>query len=226
MLKMLAAPACRHPESTGRDGALQLDHRELFVVNFYLLLLAGYLIGAIPTGVILTRLVGGSDIRQAGSGNIGATNVYRTFGRRLGVLTLIGDCLKGVVPLAFAVASLHLPQIQLGALALAVFLGHCYPVYLGFKGGKGVATALGLFLVLSPLAVLAALAVFALVLWRWRYVSLASISAAFAIPFLVLLVERSLPLFAATLIIAAVVIIRHRANIERLRNGTESRFKA
>ena len=194
-------------------------------MHFLLLLLASYLIGAIPTGVLLTRLAGG-DVRKTGSGNIGATNVYRSFGRRLGVLTLLGDCLKGVLPVLVAAAFLHLPDLQLGAVALAVFLGHCYPVYLGFKGGKGVATALGIFLVLSPLAVLIALALFALVLWRWRYVSLASISAACAIPFLVLASKRSLPLFVATLCIAAVVVLRHRANIERLRNGTESRFKA
>lgn len=200
--------------------------REVFDVKFVLFLLASYLIGAIPTGVILTRLIGGGDVRQAGSGNIGATNVYRTFGRRLGVLTLIGDCLKGLVPVLCAAALLHLPDLQLGTVALAVFLGHCYPVYLGFKGGKGVATALGVFLVLSPVAVLAAFGVFALVLWKWRYVSLASISAACAIPFLGLLTERSLPLFVATLLIAAVVVLRHRANIQRLREGTESRFKA
>jgi glycerol-3-phosphate acyltransferase PlsY len=115
---------------------------------------------------------------------------------------------------------------QLALVAAAAFLGHCYPVYLGFKGGKGVATALGIFLVLSPLSVLGAFLVFAGMLWKWRYVSLASITAAAVVPLFILLVERSLPLFLATLFISAMVILRHRTNIERLRNGTESRFRA
>ncbi|BCR03534.1 glycerol-3-phosphate acyltransferase [Desulfuromonas versatilis] len=189
-------------------------------------LIAAYLIGAIPTGVLLTRLAGVGDVRQSGSGNIGATNVYRVAGRRLGILTLVGDALKGVIPVLYAAAVLRYPDLQLGLVALAAFLGHCYPVYLGFKGGKGVATALGIYLVLSPLAVLGAFALFAAILWQWRYVSLASICAAGAIPFLVLAVNRSLPLFLATMAISALVIFRHRANIERLKNGTESRFKA
>jgi acyl phosphate:glycerol-3-phosphate acyltransferase len=194
-------------------------------MTLFLLLIVAYLIGAIPTGVILTRLVGGDDIRSAGSGNIGATNVYRVAGRKLGIITLAGDCLKGVIPLLIAQQGFNLSVSGIALVALAAFIGHCYPVYLGFKGGKGVATALGIFLVLSPLSVLCVLIVFALVLWRWRFISLASISAAATIPLLVLFFEGSLSLFAATLVIAAIVIWRHRANIERLRNGTESKFK-
>jgi glycerol-3-phosphate acyltransferase PlsY len=195
-------------------------------MSFFLMLIAAYLIGAIPTGVVLTRLTGAGDIRKTGSGNIGATNVYRTAGRKLGVLTLIGDALKGLLPVLFAGAVLHYPSSQIGLVAIAAFLGHCYPVYLGFKGGKGVATALGIFLVLSPLAVLGAFVLFALLVWKWRYISLGSISAAAAIPGLIYLTERSLPLLLATLVISAIVIIRHRANIERLLKGTENRFKA
>lgn len=187
-------------------------------------LCAGYLIGAIPTGVILTRLTGREDIRQAGSGNIGATNVYRVAGRTLGIVTLLGDCLKGLLPVLAAQQFFQLDTRSVALIALATFLGHCFPVYLGFKGGKGVATALGIFLVLSPLAVLVALTVFLMVLWRWRYISLASISAAAAIPFLVLLFSASLPLFMGTLAMAALVIWKHKTNIERLRNGSESRF--
>ncbi|PLY03031.1 MAG: acyl-phosphate glycerol 3-phosphate acyltransferase [Desulfuromonas sp.] len=189
-----------------------------------ILLICAYLIGAIPTGVILTRIAGGEDIRKAGSGNIGATNVYRVAGRKLGVITLIGDCLKGVIPVLVAQQFFGLEQGALGLVALAAFLGHCYPVYLGFKGGKGVATALGIFLVLSPLTILVDLILFALILWKWRFISLASISAAAATPFLLLYFSRSLPLFFATLIIAGMVIWRHRANIERLCNGSENRF--
>lgn len=193
-------------------------------MTLFLLLLAAYLIGAIPTGIILTKLTSGEDIRNVGSGNIGASNVYRTAGRKLGIITLIGDCLKGIIPLLVSSNLFALQGTELALIATAAFLGHCYPIYLGFKGGKGVATALGVFLVLSPKSILCALALFALILWRWRYISLASISAAAAVPFLVLLFERSLPLFLATLLISAIVIWRHRENIDRLLAGTENKF--
>jgi glycerol-3-phosphate acyltransferase PlsY len=193
---------------------------------FYFTLIAAYLIGAIPTGVVLTRLFGGTDIRNSGSGNIGATNVYRVAGKKLGVLTLLGDALKGAVPVLIAMKLLGLGDAQVGAVAAAAFIGHCYPVYLRFKGGKGVATALGIFLVLSPLAVLGAFIIFALLLWKWRYVSLGSITAAAAIPLLVYLNSGSLSLIATTLFISLVVIVRHHQNIQRLLNGSENRFKA
>lgn len=189
-----------------------------------LLILAAYLIGAIPTGLILTKLTGGEDIRQQGSGNIGATNVYRVAGRKLGVITLLGDCLKGLLPVLLGMQIFALQGVPLALVAIAAFIGHCYPVYLGFKGGKGVATALGIFLVLSPLAVLCVLILFLLVLWKWRFISLSSISAAAAMPILVLVLEQSWPLFGATLVIAGIVIWRHRSNIARLRAGEESRF--
>ncbi len=188
------------------------------------LIIAAYLIGAIPTGVILTRLAGGEDIRSAGSGNIGATNVYRVAGRKLGVITLIGDCLKGAVPTLLAQQTFNLSETGVALVALAAFIGHCYPVYLGFKGGKGVATALGIFLVLSPLSVLCILGVFVLILWKWRYISLASISSAAAIPPLILYFEKSFALFLATLFIAGMVIWRHKGNIELLRRGAENKF--
>jgi glycerol-3-phosphate acyltransferase PlsY len=194
-------------------------------MTLLLLLLATYLIGAIPTGIILTRLAGGEDLRKVGSGNIGATNVYRSAGRTLGIITLIGDCLKGVIPLLVAINLFHYQGTYLALVALVAFLGHCYPVYLGFKGGKGVATALGVFLVLSPKSILCALLLFVLILWYKRYISLASILTAAAVPLFVLLFERSLPLVAVTLLIAAIVIWRHRANIDRLLSGTENKFK-
>ncbi len=189
-----------------------------------ILLVISYLIGAIPTGVVLTRMVAGEDVRKAGSGNIGATNVYRVAGRTMGILTLVGDCLKGVLPVVVASNYFELEVSQIALVALAAFLGHCYPIYLGFKGGKGVATALGIFLVLSPLSVLCVLGVFIAVLYIWRFISLASISAAATVPLLVLLFEQSPPLVMATLVIAGIVIWRHRENIARLRSGTENRF--
>jgi glycerol-3-phosphate acyltransferase PlsY len=196
------------------------------ILSFVLVLLACYLVGAIPTGVILTRLAGSGDIRQTGSGNIGATNVYRVAGRKLGILTLVGDALKGLLPVLGLVLAGAWAQEQIALAAAVTFLGHLYPVYLGFKGGKGVATALGIFLVFSPLAVLIAALAFAAVLWKWQYVSLGSIIAAALVPILVAGFERSLPLAVATCFISAMVIIRHRDNIRRLLAGTENRFKA
>lgn len=195
-------------------------------MTILLSMLAAYLIGAIPTGVLLTRLSGAADIRSAGSGNIGATNVYRVAGKKLGVLTLVGDALKGLLPVLAAQSWLPADSPGVALVAVAAFIGHCYPIYLGFKGGKGVATALGIFLVLSPSSVLLAIGLFALLFWKWRYVSLGSISAAALTPVLVLLFEKNSALFVASLVIGGLVILRHRTNIERLLAGTENRFGA
>jgi len=184
------------------------------------LLICAYLLGSVPTGLLLARSMG-VNIRETGSGNIGATNVYRTMGRKVGILTLIGDCLKGLIPV-----SLALPPVWIAAIGLAAFLGHVYTVFLGFKGGKGVATALGVFLGTSWLAVLFGVVIFAVVLYKWRYVSLASITAAALIPVLVWLVQGGPELIVMSLAIAALVIFRHHENIARLRAGTESKFKA
>jgi len=197
----------------------------LTITAFILLLIAAYLVGAIPTGVVLTRLVGAEDVRKSGSGNIGATNVYRVAGRGVGIATLVGDILKGVLPVVVAI-QLQGSDAQVATIAAVAFLGHCYPVYLGFRGGKGVATALGIFLVLSPPAVGIAGLVFILLVWKFRYISLGSISAAATIPFLVHAFEQRLPLTLSSLMIAVMVIWRHRSNIQRLIGGTESKFKA
>lgn len=199
------------------------------MTTLLILSLVSYLIGAIPTGVILTRLSGADDIRTAGSGNIGATNVYRVAGRGLGVLTLLGDALKGAVPVLIVQKLMAMDPLTVSIVALAAFLGHCFPVYLKFKGGKGVATALGIFLVLSPKAILIAFALFVVVLYLWRYISLASMSAASSMPFLVLFFtnlsyEKAAAQFLATLVIAALIIWRHKANIVRLRQGNENKF--
>ena len=195
-------------------------------ITFIITLIASYLIGAIPCGVVLTRLSGAGDVRNSGSGNIGATNVYRTAGRKLGVLTLIGDIVKGVIPVVYAVAIANMTTEQTAMIACATFLGHLYPVYLRFKGGKGVATALGIYLVLSPLSVLYAAIVFIGLVWIWRYVSLGSICAAATVPVLVYFLENAPPLLYATLFISIMVIWRHRENIGRLLQGTENKFKA
>ncbi len=190
-----------------------------------IIVVLAYLIGSIPTGLLLAKAFGGVDIREAGSGNIGATNVYRTLGRKVGLLTLVGDCLKGVVPVV-AAECLHLPDLWIAAVGLAAFLGHVYTVFLGFKGGKGVATALGVFLAASPISVSAALVIFALVLYKWRFVSLASIAAAAFMPLLVTLIAKKPEMVAMSIVIAIMVIYKHKENIKRLRAGTENKFRA
>jgi len=189
-----------------------------------MLVAAAYLLGSIPTGLLLGKAFG-VDIRTTGSGNIGATNVYRTLGKRVGIMTLAGDCLKGLIPV-LAVKFLGFSDGWVALTGLAAFLGHVYTIFLGFKGGKGVATALGVFLGLSPIAVPFALVIFLLVLWKWRYVSLASVTAAAAMPVLVALVEHKAFFTVVATILAAIVIYKHRENIERLKAGTESTFKA
>ncbi|GFO69354.1 glycerol-3-phosphate acyltransferase [Geomonas limicola] len=189
-----------------------------------LLLIFSYLLGSVPTGLLLARACG-VNIRETGSGNIGATNVYRSAGRKVGLLTLAGDCLKGVIPVLVA-RQVGLPEAWVAAIGLAAFLGHVYTVFLGFKGGKGVATALGVFLAAAPVSLLGGVAVFAGVLYQWRYVSAASISAAATIPLFVALATRQPELIVMSLVIALIVIFRHHENIARLRAGTESKFKA
>jgi glycerol-3-phosphate acyltransferase PlsY len=193
--------------------------REIILVS------AAYLLGSIPTGLILARLVGGVDIRTAGSGNIGATNVYRTLGRTVGVMTLAGDCLKGLVPVLIALR-LGVGEPWLVTVGLAAFLGHVFTIFLRFKGGKGVATALGVFLGLTPLAVLAALGVFIVIVGVSRYISLGSISAAAAMPLAVWLTGGSPLRCTLTAVIALVVIGKHHENIRRLLAGTENKFRA
>jgi glycerol-3-phosphate acyltransferase PlsY len=195
------------------------------IVTNSILLLCAYCIGSIPTGLLLAKAFGGVDIRTKGSGNIGATNVYRTLGRKIGLLTLVGDCLKGLLPV-LAAKALLLPVTWIALIGIAAFLGHIFPIFLRFKGGKGVATALGVFLATSPLAVLGALVVFIAVLVSRKYVSLASISAAAVMPVLITLINHDATIVAMSLVISVIVILKHHENIARLRNGTESKFKA
>lgn len=188
------------------------------------LLVAAYLLGSIPTGLLLGKLYG-IDVRTEGSGNIGATNLYRTVGRKVGIMTLAGDCLKGLIPVLLVKYS-ALPAEYAAWVGLAAFCGHVFSLFLRFKGGKGVATALGVFLALSPLAVVFALAVFMGLMFVWRYVSLGSIMAAAVMPLAVALLYGDRNLFLVTLIISVVVIVKHNGNIKRLLAGTENRFKA
>lgn len=190
---------------------------------FFGWLAIAYLIGSVPTGLLLGKLYG-IDVRQQGSGNIGATNLYRTLGRKVGIMTLIGDCLKGVAPVLLA-RQFGFSGEQVAWVGLAAFCGHVFSIFLKFRGGKGVATALGVFLALSPLAVLIALVLFVLVMLKWRYVSLGSVCAAAVMPLAVAFSQEWI-LTGVTFLISLVVIMRHRENIRRLLAGTESKFKA
>jgi len=190
-----------------------------------ILVLAGaYLLGSIPTGLLLGKAYG-IDVRKEGSGNIGATNLYRTVGRKVGVMTLAGDCLKGMLPV-LAVKYSSLPVEYAAWVGLAAFCGHVFSVFLRFRGGKGVATALGVFLALSPLAVAIAVGVFVVLMLVWRYVSLGSIAAAAVMPIAVWALGEGRVVGVVTMIVAVIVIIRHSENIKRLVAGTENRFKA
>jgi glycerol-3-phosphate acyltransferase PlsY len=198
-----------------------MPHDNLLMI---LLLAGAYLLGSIPTGLLLGKAYG-IDVRKEGSGNIGATNLYRTVGRKVGAITLIGDCLKGLLPV-LAVKFSALPADYAAWVGLAAFCGHVFSVFLKFKGGKGVATALGVFLGLAPLAVAGAVAAFVVMMLVWRYVSLGSITAAAVMPIAVWVLGGGRVLGVVTMLIAVIVIIRHLENIKRLVAGTENRFKA
>ena len=193
---------------------------------FIFILIVIYLVAAIPTGIVLAKVMGYEDVRDKGSGNIGATNVYRVAGKLAGVLTLTGDILKGFLPLLACKTWLAPTPAQLGIACAMAIVGHCYPVYLKFRGGKGIATALGIFLVMSPTAVLGAAIVFGITVATTRFISLGSVLAAMSAPLLVLMLNQPQPIFLATLFIAALIVWRHRSNIKRLMDGAEDRFKA
>ncbi|MFZ0661155.1 MAG: glycerol-3-phosphate 1-O-acyltransferase PlsY [Acidobacteriaceae bacterium] len=203
-------------------------------LTYFLIGLAAYLTGSIPFGFLLVRLFLKEDIRAKGSGNIGATNVIRSGAKKLGILTFILDACKGILAvlvvsrIALAPGLAPVPLQNAAALAaLCAILGHIYTVWLRFKGGKGVATALGVFLALALYAALASLAVFVLVFATSKYVSLASILAAAVFPIFAMLLPHGpySPLLIAVIFVAPIILIaRHHQNIARLLNGTEYRF--
>ncbi len=187
------------------------------------LALVAFFLGSVPFGVLFARLFGKKDPREVGSGNVGATNVARAAGKVAGALTLLLDAFKGYLPVLLAWSWLKSPD-YVALVGFFAILGHCYSPFLSFRGGKGVATGLGVYLALSPLAVLMAAGVFGLVIWRWRYVSLASISAAWAMVPFIYLVQKNPLLTLFTALIALLITWRHRANIQRLVKGEETRF--
>ncbi|MEE8301212.1 MAG: glycerol-3-phosphate 1-O-acyltransferase PlsY [Candidatus Tectomicrobia bacterium] len=187
------------------------------------LVVVAYLLGSISFGLLLARLYGGDDPRQSGSGSIGATNVARTAGKIAGVLTLLGDGVKGLVAVLLAQwwGSSHLVS---ACVAVVAVLGHMFPLYHGFRGGKGVATALGVFLPLLPLPLLGGCLVWLAAVALWHYVSAGSILAAVTVPILAVLLARPAPLIYAAVLIALLVLYKHRSNMQRLLQGTESKL--
>lgn len=201
----------------------------------FLTLILGYLLGSIPFGYLIVRLKSGADIRETGSGATGATNVSRKAGKTAGILTLLLDALKGAAAVLLArwiAGDDGTSWIVAGAGTLAV-IGHCFPIWLGFRAGKGAATALGVFLAIVPASVLAALVIFILTVWLTRFVSLGSILAAAFVPIWTLIQHTAIhplrdfaPIMTALSISAALIIAKHHENIRRLLSGTENKFGA
>lgn len=190
-----------------------------------LLIVFAYLIGSISTGVVLSKIYGQGNLQEEGSKNIGATNVSRLMGKKWGGLTLLGDMLKGMIPI-------WIGQWVLGRegdtgffficlMALAAFLGHLFPIYLGFKGGKGVATAFGIFILIGPKALLIAIPIFVLVVYFGKYISLGSMIAAGSFPILLILFNYNIYAVMLSIVMASAIIYKHQENIRRLIKGEE-----
>jgi glycerol-3-phosphate acyltransferase PlsY len=198
-------------------------------MTIVLIPVSAYLLGSIPFGLILGKIFGSGDVRTEGSGNIGATNVARVAGPLAGILTLLLDGAKGAAAVLLAERYSNGSAMWMIIAGLAALIGHCFPIWLKFKGGKGVATAAGVYLALSPLAFLAGLILFILVVGFWRYVSLGSISAAAAMPMLLyfLWAPHHAPppvITFGALAVAMLIVYKHDANLQRLVNGQEPKF--
>ena len=188
-----------------------------------LLVAAGYLLGSVATAVLVSRALGGADPREGGSGNPGATNVLRLSGRRAAAITLVGDVLKGLVPVLAARAA-DLPPGLVALVGLAAFLGHLYPVFFAFKGGKGVATALGALLGMDPLLGSAILATWLVVAGITRYSSLAALVASVLAPVYAWALSGNPGIVGAVAVMTGLLVWRHRTNVRRLLAGEEGRI--
>jgi len=193
-------------------------------MSSFFLIVCAYLLGSIPVGILLAKLKG-TDPRTVGSGNIGATNVMRAAGKTTGALTLVGDALKGFLPVA-AACILGESRFIIAAVGLAAFLGHLFPVFLKFKGGKGVATALGVYLGVNSIAVLIAMVIFVFVLLKWRFVSLGSLIGVAVMPLVLYVLNAPDQYMYLVLIIGALIVIKHKENIRRLIAGTENKIES
>ena len=193
-------------------------------MTFFCLIILSYFFGAIPSGVWIGKIFKNIDVRDYGSKNSGATNSYRVLGAKLGIAVLIIDVLKGFIPLYIA-SKFNLKYNDLVILGLVAILAHTFSCFISFKGGKGVATSLGVFLFLAPVITLILLVIFILVVYFTKYISLGSITAAFLLPIFTFFTHRDSYLFALSVMIAIFVIYRHKTNISRLLSGTENKFK-
>lgn len=198
------------------DTGLQAS--QAFLILFAV---AAYILGSVPFGKLISRRVADIDITQRGSGNIGATNVARVIGLKWGILTLSLDALKGFIPAILFRLLFPQPELGLSLVGLTALLGHQFSLFCGFRGGKGVATALGAFLAIAPIPSLLALALFVLAVYLSDYVSLGSLVSACAMPLLLLLHGKSETVAIASLIMAILICIKHKENIVRLTRGEE-----
>ena len=191
--------------------------------------IAAYLLGSIPFGVMIGLSFGHVDVSKVGSGNIGATNVAREVGFKWGLVTLVVDALKGFMPVALAYhsigAAVDTTEGLVGTVGMAALLGHQFPIYNRFRGGKGIATGLGVFLALSPMACLISGMIFVVMVILWGYISLGSILAALGLPLWLLILGHSKQLVLLSLVIALLITFLHRGNIQRLLQGNERRWR-
>jgi glycerol-3-phosphate acyltransferase PlsY len=196
---------------------------------FIVLLIGAYLLGSIPFGLLIGKKAERLDITKAGSGNIGATNVAREVGLKWGIITLLADTLKGFIPVAFAYyllgSSTEINEALKGMVGFSALLGHQFSVYNRFKGGKGVATCLGVFLAICPISCLFSAIVFFVLVYLWRYISLGSISAALSMPIWLYLVCHSTSMILLSVIMSLLITVQHRENIKRLIQGNERRWE-
>ena len=187
------------------------------------LMLVAYILGSIPNALWIGKVFKGIDVREHGSKNTGSTNAARVLGAKLGILTLILDISKGAIPTLIATMLLD-SSISVILVGICAILGHSFSIFMKFKGGKAVATTVGVFIVLVPGAILLAAVIFFLVFGITRYVSLSSMIGAISLPIWIILFYKNIPLTIFGIIIAILIIVRHKSNIQRLLNGTESKF--
>lgn len=195
------------------------------MVTYAGLVIFAYLLGAIPTGIVVSRGLAKTDITRLGSGNIGAANVFRVLGVKLGALTLLGDVAKGLLPVLLGLAALGQEPVYLALISLAAFLGHLYPVYLKFSGGKGVATALGAFLGIAPAAGGIVFFIWLALVAAWKKVSLGSLAAALLLPGVLALMNYPRAYLALAGAVCLLIFFRHRENIARLLKGQETSLR-
>ncbi|WP_419742026.1 glycerol-3-phosphate 1-O-acyltransferase PlsY [Paraclostridium dentum] len=197
------------------------------MINYLIIILVSYFIGSISTSYIIAKRMMGVDIRTQGSGNAGSTNVLRTLGKKAGILTFVGDLLKGVIAVLIAkvIATIAHTDVATASYIAVVFvvIGHNWPIYLGFRGGKGVATSLGAMIAVNPVIALSCFAFFILIVYVTKYVSLGSVLGICTSPIIMFFIGNYKGL-AVTLFLSASVIFKHRENIKRLLNGTERKI--